>query len=142
MDPCEGGLVGRLSSGDTHPGKLGIQGSSVNIKTWDHRGVGNGGNVVLVFHSLLGCEDSSTSWDLWDLDRAWATEWVVRTSSSAYSSRKNSSMGESNERGKRKKGEHLCRTEELVFQKCVEPHQGWKKTEDLEIVDYFILKLK
>merc|ERR1719445_1275528 len=94
LHPGEGGHVCGLSGWDSHPGKLGIQGSCVNIQTWDYWGVGNGGKIVLVLDSLLSCQDSSPTRNL----------------------------GEGNEGGERKEGEHLSRTEELVFSKNVEPH--------------------
>ena len=73
-------------------------------------------------------QDSSPTRNLGNLNRCGATEWVVGTGGSADSCREDSSLGESNEGSERKEGEHLSRTEELVFPKNVEPHQGWKKT--------------
>merc|ERR1719320_69244 len=62
-------------------------------------------------------QDSCPTRNLGNLNRCGATEWVVGTGGSTDSCREDSSLGESNEGSERKEGEHLCRTEELVFPK-------------------------
>ena len=101
-----------------------------NLLTRDNRRVLNRGNVVLMLHCLLSSENSgSTRYEVSTVIRAGATERVVGAAGGRHSSGEDCAVGNDKEGSKREEDEHLCRTEELVLQMYVKPHQGWKMTD-------------
>ena len=76
------------------------------ILTWYNGRVSNGSKVVLMFHGLLSCKNSSSSRDLVSV---WArtTVWIVDTFAGTDSSRENSSLRSNKKRSERKENEHL-----------------------------------